>query len=115
MKEFLGDKARLVHILDALNNIESYIEDLSFNDFMNSKIHMAAVTKELQVIGEAGNKLSEKLKSDFPEIEWGRIKGLRNILVHEYFAIDYSIIWDTIKYNIPELKQEIDKILKQIN
>ena len=72
------------------------------------------MTNELQVIGEAVSRLSESLKSEYPEIEWKGIKNLRNIVVHEYFALDYSVIWELIKYNSSELRQEIESILKKI-
>lgn len=114
MKEEISNKTRLSHILQALNNLESFVDDISYDEFMNSQLHKSAVTNELQVIGEAVSRLSDSLKSEFPEIEWKGIKNLRNIVVHEYFAIDYSVIWELIKYNSQELREEIESILKKI-
>jgi len=68
----------------------------------------------LEIIGEASNGLTEDLQNKFTDIEWSILKGIRNILVHEYFGIDYDIIWDTIKNNIPELKEKINKTINEL-
>ena len=66
------------------------------------------------IIGEAVSRLSDVIKDDFSETEWKGIKNLRNIVVHEYFAIDYSVIWELLKYNLTDLKIEIQRILGKI-
>jgi uncharacterized protein with HEPN domain len=68
----------------------------------------------MEIIGEATNHISAELKSKFTDIEWAQIVGMRNILIHEYFGIDSSIVWEIIKKDIPELKDKIKIILQSI-
>jgi uncharacterized protein with HEPN domain len=70
-----------------------------------------ASIKQIEIIGETANYITETTKNKFSEIEWRQITGLRHILVHEYFGIDDKLIWQIIQTDIPELKQKIDTIL----
>ncbi|MEO8514735.1 MAG: HepT-like ribonuclease domain-containing protein [Ignavibacteria bacterium] len=114
MKKPLDDLVRLEHIIRSIDKIERYVDNLSYDDFYKSDIHKSAVTNELMIIGEAVSRLSETIKDDFSETEWKGIKNLRNLVVHEYFAIDYSVIWELLKYNLTDLKKEIQGILGKI-
>lgn len=107
MKGRTGDKARLHHILDAINEIENYISGISFNVFSNSSEKKFATVKQLEIIGEAANKITKETKTDYPEVEWIKIIALRNILVHEYYVIDETIVWNIITADLPDLKAQI--------
>lgn len=107
MKGRTGDKARLHHILDAINEIENYISGISFNVFSNSSEKKFATVKQLEIIGEAANKITKETKTDYPEVEWIKIIALRNILVHEYYVIDETIVWNIITADLPDLKEQI--------
>ena len=69
----------------------------------------------MKIIGEASNHISEKLKSEFTNIEWAQIIGMRNVFIHEYFGIDSSVVWEIIKNDIPELKNRITLILQSLS
>ncbi len=73
-----------------------------------------ASLRQLEIIGEASNRLSENLLNNHPAIPWARIIGLRNLVIHEYFGIDDITIWNVIKINLPELKAQIEKIIKNL-
>ena len=88
----LGDKARLQHIYDAILEVETYIDKKDFSDFLNSSMLRFACIKQIEIIGEAGNHISDETKLQFSSIEWSQIVGLRNIFVHEYFGIDANIV-----------------------
>jgi len=84
MKDQLNDKARLYHILDAINAIEGYISGISYEQFTSSSEKTYATVKQLEIVGEAASRLSSSTRIIKTEIEWSRIIALRNILVHDY-------------------------------
>ena len=79
--------------------------------FTESKVVRGAVLQKLIVIGEAAARVSEDLKCRHPEIEWGDISGLRNRVVHGYFSVEWSIIWTAATEEVPQLRQEVARIL----
>ena len=114
MRSNPGDKTRLQHIYDTILEIEKYIKDSSLDEFQSNSMMQFASAKQLEIIGEAANHLSEHFKKLYKEIQWEEIIGLRNILIHEYFGIDTKIIWDVIKVDLPEVKSRIKDMLNQI-
>ena len=114
MRSELGDKARLKHILDAIEEIEKYLLQADFSAFTENSMMRFACIKQMEIIGEASNHLSDELKLKFTDIEWSQIVGMRNVFAHEYFGIDSSLVWEIIKNDIPELKGKIKLILSSI-
>lgn len=114
MRSSLGDKVRLQHILDAIQEIESYLVEVDFNTFMENSMMRFACIKQMEIIGEASNHINDETKSRFSSIEWAQIVGMRNVFVHEYFGIDAKIIWEIAKTDIPELKQKVLQILESL-
>jgi uncharacterized protein with HEPN domain len=114
MRSNLGDKVRLQHILDAIQEIESYIIDVDFDKFMENSMMRYACIKQMEIIGEASNHLSEEVKSEFTSVEWGQIAGMRNIFVPKYFGVDAIIVWEIIKGDIPDLKDKIVEIIQSL-
>ncbi len=106
------DKIRLQHILDEANEACQYIEGLSFDEFRKDGKTVRAVIRSIEVIGEAASKLSLDFRKDHPEVPWQKISGMRNRLIHVYFDIDYQIMWQTVKENLPSLIHQIQSILK---
>lgn len=115
MKGKHGDKQRLLHILDAIVEIESYIKDKSLNDFLNNSMMRFASIKQIEIIGEAANLITKEAKEKFTEIEWSQITGMRHVLVHEYFGIDENLVWQVIINDIPVLKKKVQEILIELN
>ena len=114
MKSDSGDKARLNHILDAISEIESYTKEATFEVFSQNSMMKFASIKQLEIIGESANHISDTLKERYSDIEWREIIGLRNILIHEYFGVDENVIWGIITMDILKLKNNIIRILKDI-
>ena len=106
------DRAYLHHILDAIQTIETYITGQSFEQFQANKMMVDAVVRELEIIGEAANQISDNLKEEHPDIPWFKMRGLRNFVIHEYFAVNEKIVWDTCKENLPKLKHKISELLQ---
>ena len=115
MRGELGDKIRLQHILDAIDEIEKYLLDVDLKVFLVNSMMRFACIKQMEIIGEASNHVSTELKTSYPDIEWAQIVGMRNVLAHEYFGIDTSVVWDIIKKDIPILKEKILHILNDID
>lgn len=114
MRSKLGDSIRLKHILEAIEEIENYLTARKFEEFIENSMMRFACIKQMEIIGEASNHITDELKSQFSSIEWSQIVGMRNIFVHEYFGIDAKLVWEIIKSDIPELKVRIKQILASI-
>jgi uncharacterized protein with HEPN domain len=104
------DKGLLWDIRTAAADIEAFIKDVSYNDFVIDKRTRYAVERQLLVIGEASNHISEELMIEHPEIQWKRMIGLRNVLAHEYGEILIDRIWNICKSSVPELLRLIENI-----
>jgi uncharacterized protein with HEPN domain len=115
MRGKLGDKVRLQHIYDAILEIELYLVNTDFSDFMDNSMMRFACIKQMEIIGEASNHISDDTKSKFSTIEWSQIVGMRNVFVHEYFGVDSSLVWEIIKNDLPDLKDKIRKMLDSID
>ena len=97
-------------ILEAANRILTYTRDLSFEDFTADQKTVDAVARNFEIIGEAASRLPEEFKSKHPDINWIRITGLRNRIIHEYFGVDYSLVWKIKLDYIPQLVSAFEKI-----
>lgn len=103
----------LEDILRAAKNIELYTKGLSAKKLKQNKLVIDAVTRNLEIIGEAAKHISAAIKKKYPDVEWKKISGLRDILAHAYFGVDKDVLLDIIVNKVPELKKEISGIIKQ--
>jgi uncharacterized protein with HEPN domain len=101
--------------LISCDKIFRYTTDFSFESFIEDERTFDAVVRNLQLIGEAVKNLPDDLCDRYPEVEWRKIAGLRNILVHAYFTIEDEIIWDVVQTKIPGLRAEIARIQHDLN
>lgn len=90
-------------IIDSANKILDYTNSLSFQEFTKDGKTIDAVIRNFEIIGEAANRLSEDFKDQHSNIDWHRIRGFRNRIVHDYFGIDYSIVWEIKELFLPDL------------
>lgn len=103
----------LEDILEATRKIASYTAHLSKAVFLEDEKTFDAVVRNLEVIGEAVKKLPEDLRAQHPTVEWKKIAGLRDILIHEYFGLDSEIVWDIVKNKVPTLSEEVRAMVNQ--
>ena len=111
-KENRSDKMFLEDLLTAISRIAEYTEGYNFDQFKQDYKTVDAVIRNFEIIGEASKKISDKIKDGNPEIPWQEMYYLRNRVMHEYFGIDYEIIWDVARNYLSENKKQIEKILR---
>jgi uncharacterized protein with HEPN domain len=99
-------------ILEAIQQIRIYLADQGEETFTADRKTQDAVIRNLEIIGEAAGNLPEQFQTIAPEIDWRKIKGLRNILIHEYFGINLSIIWDVVQSKLGPLETVCRKLLE---
>ena len=114
MKNPLGDKQRLLHIRDAIENIFAFTKGMDEPAYISSIMVQSAVERQMEIIGEAVNSVSEELKSIHTDIEWCKIKAFRNVIAHEYFGISNKQVWNVVENDLPRLKSSIEKIFSSI-
>ena len=87
--------------------------DLDFDKLLENEVLKKAIIRSLEVIGEAAKKISDEFKNDHDRIQWRKIAGLRDKLIHHYFGVDWEVIWDIIRNNIPELDTDLRKLIDE--
>ena len=102
----------LEDILEAIEKIERYLEAVSFQEFCGDAMRVDAVLRNLEIIGEATKSIPPGARISQPDVEWRKIAGLRDIVIHEYFGVDLEIIWDVVRNKLPDLQQTIATMLR---
>ena len=115
MKSKLGDRQRLLHILEAIDEIQSYTINTDLKTFLSNSMMRFACVKQIEIIGEAANSITPETKAIFTDLEWKQIIGMRHILVHEYFGVDFDLIWQVVIDDLPVLKEKILLVINTIH
>jgi len=110
-KENRSYRMYLEDMLLGISRILEYTNGLTFEEFKKDYKTVDAVIRNFEIIGEASKNLPSDLKEKFPEVPWEEMYLMRNKVSHEYFGIDYEIIWDVAKNFLPENKRQVQKIL----
>jgi uncharacterized protein with HEPN domain len=100
----------LEDISEAIASIESHLQRTPDRDFGEDGMQTDAIVRNLEIIGEAAKKLPEDTKAECPEIEWRKIAGLRDVLIHQYFSVNVEILRDVVENKLPELKRCVEQI-----
>jgi len=99
-------------ILECTDRIEEYTRALDYSDFVKNSMVIDAVVRNIEIIGEASNRVPDDLQNKFDTIPWNQLRGIRNRIIHEYFGVDLNIIWHIVKNDIPPLKKQINQALE---
>jgi uncharacterized protein with HEPN domain len=106
------DPAYLHHMLDAIVHIENFSKRItSASDLKDHPLERAGIERMLTIIGEAAKHISPQLRKEFPDIPWKATAGMRDKIMHHYFGVDYEAVFETIRIDLPVLKQGISTIL----
>lgn len=106
-----GNVEFLTDIKEAIKRIEVYIENLNYKEFLQDIKTQDAIVRNLEVIGEAVKNITSDFKKKYKNIEWKKLAGLRDKIIHYYFGVNWDIVWDVIKNRLPALKVKIESIL----
>jgi uncharacterized protein with HEPN domain len=107
-------KVYLDDVLEAIHKIREYTTDLSIEALSSDSKTLDAVTRNLEIIGEAVKNVPDEIRSQYSDIQWRKIAGLRDILIHHYFGIDLEIVWDIVRNKLPSLEKQIEVILQEL-
>lgn len=106
-------RAYLEDILEAAGAAREFVAGMGKDELAKDRRTRDAVVRNLEIIGEAAKKLPVQTRRDHPEVEWKKITGLRDILVHDYFGIDIDIVWDVVQNKPPVLTEQVRRILNE--
>ena len=95
----------------SMQRIEEYLGDIDFKKFKMSYMVVDAIIRNFEIIGEASKNIPTEIKEKYPEIPWRKMYGLRNLIAHEYFGVDYEMIWEIAKNNLPQNQTDLLKII----
>ncbi len=110
-----SDRERLEHIVEAIDRIFRFREDLSYEEFLNNEMAQFAIIKNFDIIGEAAHHVSKGLReSNDTQIEWRKVIAFRHILVHDYYKVNTEIIWNAIENKLIDMKIEVERILDEL-
>ena len=106
-------KLYLDDILESCHKIRRYTDGMSFDEFVSDLKTQDAVIRNFEIIGESAKRLPENIKSRFEGIEWVKLIGFRNILIHDYFGVKLETVWNAIQEKIPTLEEQTQKVLDE--
>ncbi len=107
-------KLLLADLLEAVAKIKNYTAGYTYETFIADSKTLDAVIRNFEIIGEVANRLPSEFKEKYPIIDWFRIVGFRNRIVHDYLGIDYKIVWAIIQKDIDKLSEEINHIYNSL-
>jgi len=105
----------LKDIFDAIETIEEYLQGFEEDAFYRDRKTKDAVVRNFEIMGEAAKQIPESFKIQHPEVAWREIGDLRNKIIHEYFGVDYVILWEIVQQSIPSLKQKIKSLISNFS
>lgn len=107
-----GNVPALKDILEAIGRIERYVGTMTLEEFLENTEKQDAVVRNLEIIGEAVKNISAEFRRKHKDVEWSQIAGFRDKLIHHYFGINRTILWDVVQDKLPKLKEQAEELLR---
>jgi len=104
----------LKDILDAINAIENFVQNMTLDQFKLDDKTSSAVIRKFEIIGEATKSISEDIRQNYTQVPWKEMAGMRDKLIHFYFGIDYNLVWQAVKNRLPQIKPVIRQIIDDL-
>ena len=104
----------LKDIFEAMDATQAFVEGMDFDTFVADDKTASAVVRKLEIIGEATKNVPETIRQQYPQVPWRDMAGMRDRIIHRYFAVNYVLVWDTVRDHIPPLQPIIKQILKDL-
>ncbi|MEM8894286.1 MAG: DUF86 domain-containing protein [Bacteroidota bacterium] len=104
------DEIYVEHITNALRTIVEYTRTLNRTSFLDSQITQDAVIRQLEIVGEATKRISQRLKDINPDVPWKEMAGMRDKLIHDYIDVDLWVVWDTVQSDVPKLMKLLNDL-----
>ncbi|WP_286171349.1 HepT-like ribonuclease domain-containing protein [Lentibacillus populi] len=102
-------------MLSAAVKVEKFTRGVTYDYFLDNDLVFDAVIKNILVIGEATKNIPVEIRKMNPQVEWRKMAGMRDMMIHGYFSINYRIVWDVVQNKIPTLRQQVEQLLKEID
>jgi uncharacterized protein with HEPN domain len=115
MSEKRPDVLLLFDILESIDKIEKYTREITFEQLMQDERTKDAILRNIQIIGEASKHIPEQLLTTHPDIDWSGVAGMRDIITHRYFRVDWNLLWTSIQEELPVLKAQITSLVRDQN
>ena len=103
---------RIQDILECISRIDSYTAGMSYQSFRENQMVIDAVVRNLEIIGEAANNVPTEVQQRHPDLPWIEMRGIRNLLIHEYFGVSVEIVWKTVLENLPPVAKRLQELLQ---
>jgi len=109
-----SDKIYILHIIDSMDQISDYTDQISPEEFKDNRLIQDAVVRNFEIIGEADKNVSDQTRDRFSLIPWKKMAGMRDKLIHNYMGVDLDAVWNTIEEIIPSMRQELQNVVRSI-
>ncbi len=110
----MDDRAFLLHIRDALREVREFVEGTDYEGFLEDRMMQNAVMRSFEVVGEAARLVSPEFRDAHPNVPWRLMGDFRNKLIHDYFALDLEVIWNTATEDAPMLLAQIEGLVEDV-
>jgi uncharacterized protein with HEPN domain len=110
---FEDPRGRIEDILEAIEKIQRYTRDMSFEMFDRDDMTFDAVVRNFIIVGEAASRLPQELVARYPAVPWHKMRALRNIAVHDYTRVSHSVVWETVNKHLPSLVPQLRQVLEE--